>query len=64
MNWLEMNAAVEDAKETLRLADLFTRQIGTMLKGRLRSGAVDPGVLASFKRELRDFDIRSYEWKD
>lgn len=64
MKWLEMSAAVREAKEMIDRADLFTSQIANLIKGKLRSGSVSPATLAAFKKELRAFDLRTYRWKD
>ena len=64
MNWIEMNTAVNEAKAALDKADLFTNQMASMIKGKLRSGKVSPATLTAFKKELRDFNMQTYRWKD
>ena len=59
-----MNTAVNEAKATIDKADLFTNQMAGLIRGKLRSGKVSPATLAAFKRELKDFNLRSYTWKD
>jgi len=59
-----MNTAVNDAKNVLDRADTFTNQMASMIKGKLRSANVSPATLATLKRELQDFNLREYGWKE
>jgi hypothetical protein len=63
----EMVAAVNEAKETLRLADSISDRMAKMLVGRLRRVSLSWGgdsALADLKRELRDFNMQTLKWKD
>lgn len=58
----EMRRAVESAEMQLRAADRASTDMARLLRGRLRK--VDsPHVLAELKRELKDFNIQTKEWK-
>lgn len=57
----EMRAAVSQAETTLRAADSVADSMARLLRGRLKS--VPGYVLSDLKRELRDFNIHTKEWK-
>ncbi len=63
MNFDEMHAAVKDAENTLRLADLHVSKMANLVAGRLRSGDVSGRVLAELKRELANYNIHTGKWK-
>ncbi|KWT89295.1 MULTISPECIES: hypothetical protein [unclassified Variovorax] len=63
MNWNDFRQAVDEAKTTIDQGDNAARQLAKLMRGRLRIAAVDPGILADLKRELRDFDITTGKWK-
>lgn len=54
-------AAFADAKATVQRADLIAGQLAEILTGRLRR--VPGGTLAELKRELADFNLKTYRWK-
>lgn len=59
----DMDNAVRDAEQTLRVADLLVNRIAKMMVGRLRK--VDRyGVLSALKRELQDYNARTQTWRD
>lgn len=58
----DMRRAVREAELTIRAADEVAGHMANILRGRLRQ--VSSGyVLAGLKRELRDFDMTTKEWK-
>lgn len=58
----DMRRAVQEAEQTMRAADNVAGHMANILRGRLRQ--VSSGyVLADLKRELRDFDMTTKEWK-
>lgn len=64
----EVRAAVSQAKEQLRAADDAALSMAQLLVGRLRhvqSGNQYRGAdaLRALKKELRDFDMTTGEWK-
>jgi hypothetical protein len=61
VNFDDMHAAVQQAKATMSLADGFAHRMAAMLIGRLQH--VPSWVLKDLKRELRDFNIHTGEWK-
>lgn len=62
MELWEIQREINRAKQTIRNADDVAGDIAEILPGRLRH--VSGSVLAKLKRELRDFDSRSFEWRD
>lgn len=59
--WDTMRAALAQARAANAAADNYASQMGDMLRGRLR--AVPAYILRDLKRELRDFDMHTKEWK-
>lgn len=67
MNWDEFNEAVNDAEKTLRYADMAAEKAGKMLIGRLRSlpkTRSNHKTLCYLKRELKNFNMSTGQWKD
>jgi len=62
MNFHDMNDALKNAHETIRMADTRVGQMAAICAGRLRKADVPTSVLAKLKRELRDFDSRTGRW--
>ena len=56
-----MRAAVAQARQVQQWADEHAHAMAVILRGRLRH--VSSGVLSDLKRELRDFNIHTGEWK-
>lgn len=61
MNFDDVNRAVNEAQDHLSLADSVASRMAGMLRGRLRH--VSTRMLAELKKELRDFNARTKEWK-
>lgn len=59
----EMDAAVQDAERTLRVADELATRIARFLVGRLRK-VNSQWILADLKRELKDFNMQTQKWKN
>ena len=64
MNWQEFDEAAKEARRTLRQADQVARNLACFLRGRLRLAEVDTFTLETMKRELRDFNLTTQEWKE
>lgn len=64
MKYSEMAEAIDDAEVQIRLADTFVAQMAKFICWRLRGGNVSGRVLAALKRELRDFNAHTKQWKD
>ncbi len=64
MQWSEMNHAVNEARAIIDRADLFVAQMARLIAGKLKSGDVSAWTLTELKKELRDFDMRSGDWKE
>lgn len=58
----EMMKAVDEAEATLRIADRMANRMAKMLIGRLRE-VVYYDVLKNLKRELRDYNMHTCQWK-
>jgi hypothetical protein len=60
----EMRIAVEEAKSVLYRVDVLTENMLRMIAGRLRGNKRISGyILSELKRELRDFNIHTKQWK-
>jgi hypothetical protein len=57
----EMRVALREAEATLEAANNVSRQMASMLQGRMRYA--DSEVLKRLKRELRNFNMTTGEWK-
>jgi hypothetical protein len=69
MTYDEMFKAIEEAKQTISIAETQAHNMAKFLVGRLRMvnragywGEHD--TLCKLKRELRDFNITTRRWKD
>lgn len=58
-----MRQAMTEAEITMRAADEVADRMARMLSGRLRK-VQSNHVLAQLKRELRDYNIQTGDWKD
>ncbi len=58
----EVRAAIEDAEYTLCAADVMAETMARILQGRLRK-VKNYHVLRALKRELKNYDMRTGEWK-
>jgi len=62
MNIFAVREAIRDAKYKMELMDRTADALAELLRGHLRH--VDRGdLLISLKRELRDFNITTGQWK-
>lgn len=66
MQFSEFHEAVQDAEQTMRLADRAAAMMVRMLVGRLRkvNAYHDRWYLGQLKKELRDFNASTRTWKD
>ena len=62
MNYSDMTTAVADAHNTLQYADMVANKIAHLLVGRLRKVG-SAYVLGKLKKELRDYNAHTGEWK-
>lgn len=58
----EMQRALQEAADVQRAADANANRMASLLRGRLRH--VGRYQLKALKRELRDFNITTGEWKE
>lgn len=59
--WDEIRNALVVARDANNAANYHANQMAQLLRGRLQNVSVY--VLADLKRELRDFNIHTKEWK-
>lgn len=64
MTFDEFNQVVAEAESVEQRANEVVQQLARICVGRLRSSHASVYVLARLKRELRDFDLRDYSWRD
>lgn len=57
----EMRRAVQESKEIMRAADVVAGDAARLIVGRLRH--CSSGTLEQLKRELRDFNMQTGQWK-
>lgn len=57
----DMREAIRQAEEIQRRANVIARDAATLVVGRLRH--CNAGDLALLKRELRNFNLKTYRWK-
>ena len=63
MTYQEVMEARRQALHQLELADTAVKQAAALIAGRLRSSRVAPWVLRELKRELKEFNMTTNEWK-
>lgn len=61
MEYLEMDAAIKEAERTISRAELYVNNMAKFLIRRLRK--VNYWILCDLKRELKDFNAHTKEWK-
>lgn len=61
MKLTDMENAIEEAETILRRADMTASKMARLLTGRLRK--VNTWILKDLKRELKDFNAHTGEWK-
>lgn len=59
----QMVQSVEQAHTTIRRADMVAGQMARILKGRLRTANIPRHVLCDLKKELKDYNMHTGEWK-
>jgi len=62
MNWDDFRQAFSAARNTMNQANQVANDMADMLDGRLKK--VSSYRLAKLKRQLRDFNMHTGEWKD
>lgn len=63
MTYQEMLEAQNDAQRTIRNGDRAIKVLAELMVGRLRLAEVDRGVCEKLKRELKDFNMQTLQWK-
>ena len=63
MKWDEFCSSVDDAELIVRRGDRAVEKLGRLMVGRLRSCEVPCHVLEALKKELRDYNIKTGQWK-
>ena len=62
-NWDEFRECFNAGKQTIAQADSVAGQMAKMIEGRLRKANVSLSTLVKLKKELRDFNMHTKEWK-
>ena len=57
-----MDTAVREAELIIKRAEEYRNRMARFLRGRLRS--VDTSILRDLKKELRNFNSQTGEWKN
>lgn len=65
MNYKEAKQAISDAETTIKMADIMVNDIIKILPGRLRkvSGYWPEECLCDIKKELKNFNMKTRQWK-
>ncbi len=63
MTFDEAKRAIDEACRTLRAANSQANEMASILSGRLKSSGVSAYTLDKLKRELRDFNLHTGQWK-
>ena len=64
MTFDEMQTAIVEARYAIRTSDQLIGTMASLIAGRLRKSIVTHSVLVSLKKELRDFNMTTGEWKN
>lgn len=64
MNYNDIEKARIEAQHQINLADRSVRDAVSMSAGRLRISGVSGYVLKELKKELKNFNAATCEWKD
>jgi len=64
MNYQEIRIAREQAQRDIEVSNSAVRQAAQLIIGRLRVSGVQGWVLEELKRELKDFNMKTYTWID
>jgi len=64
MHFSDMVDAVNEAKSIVMYGDNAIRRLAKLMINRLRVSGVDHFVLCKLKIELRDFNMRTGQWKE
>lgn len=55
--------AIRSARQQIILAEQAAQQVSNLLAGRLKALRVNDDTLTALKKELRDYNIHTREWK-
>ena len=64
MDISQAHRCINQARETIKNGDHVIKTLAYLMVGRLRVVKIPGYVLAELKRELRDFNMQTHEWKD
>ena len=64
ISWDEMNAALKDAEITIRQAEVRINDMARIVAGRLRLAGVSSYYLYKLKKELKNYNIHTGQWKE
>lgn len=63
LTYWDIQKAREEAVRSLETADRAVRQASNLIAGRLKASSVPSHVLEQLKKELRDYNMQTGEWK-
>ena len=63
LNYHDIQEARDAAVEDIRKADIATRNAANLAAGRLKIANVSHSTLAALKKELKNYNIQTGEWK-
>jgi hypothetical protein len=61
MKWDEMKKALDEAEQTIKIAELQINRMSRFIIGRMKK--IDSWYLCEMKRELRNYNMHTGEWK-
>jgi hypothetical protein len=64
MNYQDIVNVRIQAERDLALADRAVCEAAKLIVGRLKSSGVQNSVLRELKRELKDYNMQQWAWKD
>jgi hypothetical protein len=64
LTYHEIQQARIEAEQTIARADKATRHVARLIQGRLRASGIPGYVLEELKRELRDYNMHTGEWRE
>jgi len=63
MDYQDIRLAREHAQREIEASDVAVKQAAQLIVRRLRASNVQCWILEELKRELRDYNMKTYEWK-
>lgn len=64
MNITEIRAARQQAMYDIEKADEAVRMVAHLISGRLEVAGVQGHILSALKKELKNYNMTTHEWKE